>query len=142
MLWEKEPVLVKSLQDRSIIYTRYIDVDDITVSSKLCDTRIKKADITLIVKLIYTMLFSIGVKPNRRKHKIMSGKGNMQVHKLNVNSGKPTYEKKKKELLKLEMFNLQKHSEKHGRNSKEYLIKHRSLTGKIKMQLLHYELTA
>ena len=85
VFWDCEPKLEYDLRQKGYIYTRY--VDDITVSF---ESRLKKKEIQGITTKIYGMFIGAGLKPNRKKRDVQTKSGKMTVHKLNVNSGKPT----------------------------------------------------
>lgn len=88
VFWEREPILEYELRQKGYIYSRY--VDDITVSFA---TRIEKKELQNITTQIYSMFISSGLKPNRKKRDVQTKNKRMRVHKLNVNSGKPTLPK-------------------------------------------------
>lgn len=94
-LFDREAQLVSDLQKKGMIYTRYID--DITVS---CDRYVSKAEQSHVTKAIYALLKTINVRPNREKHQIMSSGGHLSVHRVNLNSGKPTLPKKVRHNIK------------------------------------------
>ncbi|HHE3495888.1 reverse transcriptase family protein [Pasteurella multocida] len=95
VLWNRESKLVDELKEKGFTYTRY--VDDITVSSKRIFTLEEKKE---IIKSIHSMLKSISVKLNRRKHKIMPRNSQQQVHRVNVNSDRTTMPKSEREKIK------------------------------------------
>lgn len=128
ILWDLEPKLVENLISIGVTYTRYID--DITLSPQ--SNWLPQDDLEKSIKLIYTMFARKGLKPNRLKHKIMSKANKMVIHKLNVNSGRPTIDKRKRRRIRLELFNLKKYSDVHGRNGEVYVSQYNSLTGKIR----------
>lgn len=88
ILWKREAYLVESLEKQGLTYTRY--VDDITVSSP---TNLSKSTIATIIQQIFGMLASVNVKPNRKKHKVVSNAHRQDVHRVNVNSLSPTLPK-------------------------------------------------
>lgn len=92
VLWRTEPELVLNLSKKGFLYTRY--VDDISISSKRPFTTEEK---TAIIKNIHTMLKSIGVKLNRRKHEIMPRNSRQKIHRINVNSSQATMPKKERD---------------------------------------------
>ena len=85
VFWNKEPELEQNLSQGGFIYSRYFD--DITISSK---RTILAAEIHRITEKLYQMLFSLGFKPKRKKRRVMTARSKVQIHNLNVNSGKPT----------------------------------------------------
>lgn len=127
VMWDVEPKLVEKLSLMGLTYTRY--VDDVVISSKL--KWLPKEQLEESIKSVYAMLKSIGVNPNRGKHKIMGSNYKMTVHKLNVSSGKPTLHKIKRQKLRLEFFNLKKFSKACNKQGKEYEKLFKSINGKI-----------
>ena len=95
ILWNREAILVSRFKSKGLVYTRY--VDDITVSSKYQLSREEKSD---IIGSIYSMFKSIGVEPNRRKHKIMPRNKKQEVHGVNVNRNKPSMPKAKRKQIR------------------------------------------
>lgn len=98
-MWYKEPELVKELHERGFTYTRY--VDDISVSSKRISTRKEKSE---IVRKIHIMLSSIGVKLNRKKHKIMPRNESQKIHRINVNTNNPTLPKNERKKIESAVY--------------------------------------
>ena len=77
--------MVLEFRQQGYIYSRYID--DITVSFTNHVTKSVQEEITT---KIYGMFLHAGLKPNRGKRKFQTKKQSMTVHKLNINSGRPT----------------------------------------------------
>jgi hypothetical protein len=88
VFWDHEPKLEYELRQMGYLYTRY--VDDISVSS---NSKVEKKEFQDITTKIYGMFIGAGLKPNRKKRDVQAKNGKMTVHKLNVNSGKPTLSK-------------------------------------------------
>jgi len=99
ILWRREAELVEGLECQGLTYTRYID--DITVSSP---TNLSKRTMTTIIKKIYSMLASVDVKPNRKKHKVMTNSHRQEVHRVNVNGIKPTLPKLERNKINTAVF--------------------------------------
>jgi hypothetical protein len=77
VFWGSEPGLFRELQRRGYQYTRF--VDDITVSSKHhLSTKEKSA----IIKAVYSMLHTAGVKPKRQKHEVHTARSRITTTKL------------------------------------------------------------
>lgn len=95
IFWKKEQLLVESLHKQGIVYSRY--VDDITVSSSDKLTNEQK---TRVIGEIYKMLHSLGVKPNRKKHRIMLKGNSQKVHRVNVVSNNPTFNKNERNIIR------------------------------------------
>ena len=128
IMWDVEPQLVETLNRIGITYTRY--VDDITLSSKL--KWLPQNDLETSIKTVYGMLAVKGVKPNRKKHQIMGKSVKMKIHKLLVNSGRPTMEKQKRSKIRLEVFNMKKIADSCGRKGAKYITQFSSVTGKVR----------
>lgn len=99
VLWNREVELVSYLSGKGYSYTRY--VDDITISSP---NNISKQEIADIITRTYSMLKTIGVKPNRQKHRVMPNGRNQAIHRVNVNSGKPTLPKEERYKVKAAVY--------------------------------------
>ncbi len=128
VLWDIETELVIELNRIGLTYTRY--VDDITLSARI--NWLSQSNLEKAIKLIYVMLAKKGIRPNRKKHKIMSKSVRMTVHKLTINSGRPTMDKKRRNKIRLEVFNLKKFANACGRKSDEYQSQFNSVTGKVR----------
>ena len=79
-LWNCEPGIVQRLQQEGYIYSRF--VDDIAISSKEFRSRFERGR---VISMVYGMLFSVGLKPKRNKHKTYTSGGNMEITKLATN---------------------------------------------------------
>ena len=88
VLWDCEPQLVQELRDRELVYTRY--VDDISISA---DRYLEQYEQKSVTSRVYHMLLAKGLQLNRRKRKMQTSSRRMEVHNLNVNSGRPTLSK-------------------------------------------------
>lgn len=125
ILWNREYTLVNNLKRKGLTYTRY--VDDITVSSKkiLC-TKEK----TAIINSIYSMLRTVGAKPNRKKHKVMPRSKKQDVHRVNINHHRPSLPKYKRNQIRLAVYGCEK---RHAvdPSAKEYLDLYRSVLGRV-----------
>ncbi len=128
IMWDLEPELVEKLNGIGMTYTRY--VDDITLSVQ--SSWLPQQYLEESIKLVYAMLAAKGVKPNRRKHQIASKAGKMVIHNLNINSGRPTMNKKKRSKIRLELFNLKKFADACGRDGDEYVSQYHSVMGKVR----------
>jgi len=101
VFWDSEPSLELSLRQKGYIYSRYID--DITVSFA---ERIDKKEIHDITTKIYGMFLGNGLKPNRKKRTLLTK--NKKIHNLNMDSGRPTLQKTKKNKIRASVHNLEK----------------------------------
>lgn len=80
-LWDVEPRAVAKLH--ALGFTRYSrHVDDIAFSSK---TRVEKSALSEAVSVVYGMLAHKGLRPNRRKHRVLDSSQPMTVLKLVAN---------------------------------------------------------
>ena len=102
VLWSRESMLVEEFYKKGYIYTRYID--DITIC---CAKNLSKKEQLYIIAKIYGMLKSIGVKPNRKKHNIMSNTVRQELHRVNLNTKKPTLPKKERNKIETAVFQLE-----------------------------------
>lgn len=136
-LWYKEPELVKELHERGFTYTRY--VDDISVSSKRIITRKEKSE---IVRKIHIILSSIGVKLNRKKHKIMPRNENQKIHRINLNTKNPTLPKNERRKIESAVYQCEQMFNSSS-NSQEYENLFNSTLGRVNMlSRLHNSLAA
>lgn len=132
IFWEFEPDLKKELSEREFTYTRY--VDDITISSKRYITSKDKYDITT---MIYKMLSKCMVRPNRKKRKVTSNSDRMQVHKININSKKPTLTKMERNNIRAMVFHCEQCALS-DRRTEDYRKFFNSVSGKVgKLKRLH-----
>lgn len=125
ILWEREPKLVSEFAKKGYVYTRF--VDDITVS---CTRNISKNEQQYIIRKIYGMLKSVGVNPNKSKHKIMSNAVNQQLHRVNLNAESPTLSKQERAKIKTAVFQCEKTHE-NNINSIEYETLFNSAMGRV-----------
>jgi hypothetical protein len=95
VFWDREPQLEHTLRQRGFYYSRF--VDDITVST---DREVEKKELQAVTSMIYGMFISAGVKPNRDKRAVQTRGGRMRVHNLNVDSGRPTMNRKERSRIR------------------------------------------
>jgi hypothetical protein len=125
IFWDKEPQFVEDLKRRGFQYSRY--VDDITISA---ERYVSPKELQAITSTLYAMLSSKGVRPNRKKRSLQSNSGPMTVHKLPLNSGRPTLGRRKWSKLRAEVKQIEDMA-RDKRASKEYETKYQSLYGKL-----------
>jgi hypothetical protein len=127
IFWDKEAELVNELAKVGVFYSRL--VDDITLSSnnKLSNDTYKN-----YIAKTYGMLLSKGVKPNRKKHKIMLAGSEQVIHKLNIQSGKPTLPKNERDKIRSAVFQLELFPANH-RNQTQYKKRFQSIMGRVNM---------
>lgn len=89
IFWDREPMLVSSLQAENLTYTRY--VDDITISSLGYRNT---PELNTIFAQVFGMFASKGLKANRNKTLISTNGHRQTVHNLNVNGDSPSMTKK------------------------------------------------
>lgn len=124
-LWNREPDLVKTLEEKGFSYSRFID--DITVSSPFF---INDKEKHFIISKIYGMLLPCGYSPKRAKHDISSREQPMAVTSLNVNTKKPTIPKSQRNNIRAMVFQIERQYASQGRTRLYY--KHWiSLYGKV-----------
>lgn len=99
VFWETEPQLEHALSQNGCNYTRL--VDDITISSK---RKILPPVQQQITEMVYRMLFSLRFKPKRRKRRVMTLRQQVNIHNLNVNSGRPTISKVKRREIRQAVY--------------------------------------
>lgn len=133
-LWNREAELVSYFTSKGYTYTRY--VDDIIVSSKKIISLKEKTD---IIHRIYSLLGSIGAKPNRKKHKIMPRDSEQLIHNVNTNRDTPTLPKKTRAQIKSAVYQCEREYIKKP-NSKLYLNLYNSTFGRVNMlKRLHFK---
>lgn len=125
IFWDKEPQFVEELQLRGFQYSRY--VDDITISA---ERYVSPKEWQVVTSKLYAMFSSKGIRPNRKKRSLQSNSGSMTVHRLPLNSGKPTLGKRKWSKLRAEVKQIEDMAP-DNRASKEYETKYNSLYGRI-----------
>lgn len=125
ILWSRERELVDSLAKKGFKYTRY--VDDITVSANRIITSKEKTE---IIKCIYQLLKSVGVKPNRSKHQIMPRNKKQTIHNLNVNQNIASMNKKKRQMIRAAIFECERKFQ-IDPTSEEYLILYNRTLGRV-----------
>lgn len=103
VFWDQEPALVNELRKIGYIYTRYID--DVTISSK---KKFEKKDIRKITTDIYRMFYKAGLRPNRRKRRVQANNSTMRIHNLNINSGRPTLSKARRNKIRAAVNELER----------------------------------
>ncbi len=125
VFWDKEPELEFALRKQGYTYSRL--VDDISVSTSEFTS---KEDQQKITSQIYAMLFSAGVKPNRKKRSIRTNNQRMTVNKRNVNSTRPTYDKKERAKIRASVRECEIYAE-HDRSSEEYIKQFNATFGRV-----------
>lgn len=125
VLWERESKLVYELSKKGYQYSRF--VDDITVS---CSRNIPKEEQSYIIRKIYGMLKSIEANPNKNKHKIMSNGARQQLHRVTLNTEKPTLSKGERAKIKAAVFQCE-HAHKNNTNPIHYKKQFESTMGRV-----------
>ena len=103
LFWDLEPFLEEKLSLRGIKYTRFID--DIAISS---EKHLSRSQIESIKQEVHSMFRKKGLSPSYKKSRTSTGRTRMKVNGLNINSGKPTIEKNKRNLIRLLLYNLER----------------------------------
>ena len=120
------------IRKRGIYYSRY--VDDITWSTNRYISKQEKEEIT---NLVYGMLRSAKVKPNRGKREANKKGNKMLVHNLNVDKKIPTMEKDERNRIRAAVKQCEEMA-KDGMGSDEYLALYNSVKGRVScMMRLH-----
>lgn len=133
IFWDKEPQVEDQLQQLGLRYSRF--VDDVTVSSdKFVDKQVQQT----ITTIIYGMFRSIDVRPNRSKRQVQSSTNRMSVHRLNVNSGKPTLSKQSRAEIRAAVKQCEE-AAKVDRTSEEYGKQYQRVHSRVyEMRKLHH----
>lgn len=126
VLWNREKALVDNFKKKGFTYTRY--VDDIHISS---NSFINNDEKEYIIKKVYNLMRSINVKPNRKKHKIMTNDNSQSVHGVIVNK-KAAFSKEYRNEIRGLVFNCQKKF-KLSIDEKEYTKFYQSVLGKVNL---------
>lgn len=101
--WDREPALVKKLQERGIRYSRY--VDDVTISSA---GEMTEEDKRWAIAQAYGMIGGAGFKAQRVKHSAASARTAITIMGLNANSPSgPTLTKKERANIRATVFQLE-----------------------------------
>lgn len=95
LFWEEEPGLVTAFTEKGLRYSRF--VDDITVSA---DRAIGDAEKNEIITAIRGMFRRHNLKPSRKKSRVQTGKGPIEVHGLMVDKKSPIKGKEERRKLR------------------------------------------
>ncbi|MCG8148804.1 reverse transcriptase family protein [Moraxella sp. PS-22] len=134
IFWNREQLLVDTLTSQGFTYSRF--VDDITISSPKVITSEHKTE---VIAKTYGMLQSCGVKPNRKKHHIMPKGSSQKVHRVNVVTNKPTFDKKERSAIRAAVHECEIHFSK-SKSSSEYEKLFNTTMGRVqKIKRLHIE---
>ncbi len=132
VLWNREAELALYFKDKGYTYTRY--VDDITVSS---EKNLTKKEMSEIIKKVYLLLRTVGVRPNRKKHQVMPNGKRQNVHRINVNSGLPSLPKPERAKIKSAVYECEKQHEKIA-NTSQYEKLYNQTMGRVNnMKRMH-----
>ena len=132
VLWNREAELVLYFKNKGYTYTRY--VDDITVSS---EKNLTKTEMSEIIRKVYLLLRTVGVKPNRKKHQVMPNGKRQNVHRINVNSGSPSLPKPERAKIKSAVFDCEK-QHKQIANTSQYVTLYNQTIGRVNnMKRMH-----
>jgi len=132
VFFDKEPALEEDLQQRGLLYGRY--VDDVTVSA---DRYLTLNELRYVFTQVFGMFRSKDLSPNRTKTKIATKRKPLQVHKLNVNSGRPTLPKRERARIRAAVKECELHAERDLYCS-AYAQLWRRTEGRVRMmQIMH-----
>jgi hypothetical protein len=133
IFWDEEPKLEYQLRQQGFRYSRF--VDDITISS---DKFVSKQKQKSVIAKVYGVLRSSGVKPNRSKRKVQTNTNKMTVHKLNVNSNRPTLGKQNRAKIRAAVKQCEEAAS-IDRSSDEYERLYQCVQGRVaEMGKLHH----
>ena len=110
VFWDIEPRISANLKQQGVTYSRF--VDDVSLSS----TRyLKTQEISPMLSQIYGMFASKGVKPNRKKQRILyANKGSVFVHDINVGGSISKMPKRVRKSIRAEVHNLVRDTQQNG----------------------------
>lgn len=129
--WDREPALVKRLEERGIRYSRF--VDDLMCSST---PAITQDDKTWAIGQIFGMVGASGFKPQRSKHQTLTSGKPITIMGLNANSKNPTLTKRERSQIRAAVFRLERKLK--SENQGEIYSEIASLSGKIgRLKRLH-----
>ena len=108
MFWDVEPSIHDLLEERGIIYSRF--VDDVSLSAK---RRLNRQEIGEAIGQVYGMFYRKGVMPNREKQSITHN-SSLRIHNINVNDVVPTIPKQIRREVRAEIHSFVAEVEQHG----------------------------
>lgn len=126
IFWDAEPNFIDYLQLHDMVYTRY--VDDVTISSS---NAIPKHIVTDICVKVRGLFAQKGFTINRKKHKIITRNQPFEIHGINLNAGRPTIGRKRKQEIRHELYKLNKLVQMKGKAHADTQSLYKSLNGKI-----------
>lgn len=134
ILWDIEPQLVARFEKQLLTYSRY--VDDVTISKS--KAKMSTSEKTFAISSVNKMLRQKGLRLNRRKHQVSNSGSRQAIHGVNINSGRATFGKKRKDAIRIEVHNLEK--AKDTETIEEWSSRYRSTKGKVlELSKLHPE---
>lgn len=133
VFWDTEHKLAKELSDSGFTYSRF--VDDVTVST---NKQLNKEEKSLLIAKVYGMFLSKGCKPNRKKHKLFSGKNRATIHNYGVNSRSPTLTSDERSQIRAAVKECENAFSNGEGDSQAYLSLYRSTDGRVRrLKQLH-----
>ena len=110
VFWDVEPRISANLKQQGVTYSRF--VDDVSLSS----TRyLKPQEISPMLSQIYGMFASKGVKPNRKKQRVLyANKGSVFVHDINVGGSISKMPGRVRKSIRAEVHNLARDMQQNG----------------------------
>lgn len=110
VFWDVEPRISANLKQQGVMYSRF--VDDVSLSSP---RYLKTREMSPMLSQIYGMFASKGVKPNRKKQKVLyTNKGSVFVHDINVGGSISKMPKRVRKAIKAEVHNLVRDVQQNG----------------------------
>jgi hypothetical protein len=116
VFFDKEPELEAELQQQGFIYSRY--VDDVNIST---DRFVTKSALEHVFTRVFGMFASKDLLPNRDKIGISTRGSPLQVHRLNVNAGRPTLPKRERSRIRAAVKRVQMMRIMHPNEAEKYL---------------------
>jgi hypothetical protein len=103
LFWREEPKLHAELAQQDIRYSRYVDDVSLSVQRDMDSLEVANA-----VACVYGMFKEKGIKPNRKKRRVMRRGGALRVHNINVGGVEPSIPKSVRDEIRASLHNLEK----------------------------------
>ncbi len=101
VFWRQEPELVARFAARGLRYSRF--VDDVYVSARKA---LAPTDKTWIVGELHRMFALEGFRAKRKKHELRSSGSAMRVHRVSINTGRPSISRSERSKLRAAVHEL------------------------------------
>lgn len=103
LFWREEPRLQADLAQQGIRYSHYVD----DVSLSVCRD-LNSSEVTDAFARVYGMFKEKGIRPNRRKQRVLRRGSALRVHNINVGGAEPSVSKRVRDELRAGLHNLEK----------------------------------